>query len=390
MHKILIIPIWYPSQRSFVDGIFIEDQAIALSENYDVIVMVPQLISWKVFLFNRAEIAGGFENRSGVKVYRYPVPLFPKLSTLSILLFFAWFTRRFGTKIIASWGKPDIIHAHGAFPAGLLGVQLGRKYGVPVVLTEHSGPFVKLFTSKLKKKLIDKVIAGANRIIAVSPALAKQITAFYPERSLIIVGNIIRTDIFSPPSAEMARPVSAPVTFFLVALLYKTKGIDYLLEASRILLSKGILDFEIIIGGDGPYRKQLQKNSLKMGTSKCCRFTGLLQRDQVKYHMQRCDAFIMPSLGETFNVALAEAMSCGKPVISTRCGGPEYFVDEECGVLVDAADAAALAGAMADFISGKFHFDPIRIRNKIENRFGKAAFTRNISEIYQSLIEPQK
>jgi glycosyltransferase involved in cell wall biosynthesis len=388
MQKILIIATWYPSQRSFVDGIFIEDQAIALSENYDVIVVVPQLISLKELCFHRAKIAGGFENRSGVKVYRFPVPIIPKLGTFSILIFFEWFTRSFGRQIIASWGKPDIIHAHVAFPAGLLGIWLGKKYGIPVVLTEHFGPFVGLFTSKLKKKLIDNVIAGANRIIAVSPALANQIAAFYPDRSLVIVGNMIRTDFFSPPAAEIDRTASKLVTFLVVALLSKAKGIDYLLDAARILLAKGIRNFEIIIGGDGPYRKELQKNALKTGTSEYCRFTGLLQRDQVKYYMQRCDVFVLPSLGETFSLVLAEAMSCGKPVICTRCGGPEFFVDEECGVLVGAADAVALAGAMADFIGRKFRLDPIRIRDKIESRFGKAAFTRDISRIYHSLLEP--
>jgi glycosyltransferase involved in cell wall biosynthesis len=385
MQKLLIIPLWYPGRRSSIGGIFIEDQAVALSQTYDVTVVAPELITWKVLLFDRGAIVRGFEDRNGVKVYRYPIPLFPKLSTISILLFFAWFTRSVFARILASRGTPDIIHAHGAFPAGLLGLRLGKKYGIPVVLTEHSGPFAKLFTSNSKKRIIDKVIAGVDRMIAVSPALARQITAFYPSRSLVIVGNIIRTDIFSPPTGEPTRSGSASVLFFVVAILYKTKGIDYLLEAARILLAKGIHNFEIIVGGDGPYLKNLRKNAEKMGLVGHYRFTGLLQRDQVKEHMQRCDVFVMPSLGETFCVALAEAMSCGKPVIATRCGGPEFFIDEECGVLVEMADAEALAGAMAGFIERKRSFDPVKIRIKIENRFGKAAFLKNISEIYRAL-----
>ena len=61
------------------------------------------------------------------------------------------------------------------------------------------------------------------------------------------------------------------------------------------------------------------------------------------------DIGIFPSIGdEAFGITIAEAMSCGKPVIASHIGGiPEVVGNEEsCGIIVPPADVAALAKAM--------------------------------------------
>lgn len=76
-------------------------------------------------------------------------------------------------------------------------------------------------------------------------------------------------------------------------------------------------------------------------------------------------------------------MACGKPVISTRCGGPEFFVNEQNGALVDVADPQALAGAMEDFIADRVSFDSETVRASVVNRFSPEAFVRNITAVYE-------
>ena len=99
--------------------------------------------------------------------------------------------------------------------------------------------------------------------------------------------------------------------------------------------------------------------------------------------MQQCDVFVHPSLSETFGVVLGEAMACGKPVIATRCGGPEFVVTAETGILVKSADARALADAMNGMISGQYVFDSRQIRRSVQDRFGAEAFMRDITAIYE-------
>lgn len=57
-----------------------------------------------------------------------------------------------------------------------------------------------------------------------------------------------------------------------------------------------------------------------------------------------CDAWLLPSRSEGFGLPGLEALACGTPVVATRCGGPEDYVDDgRNGVLVDVDDAAAMS-----------------------------------------------
>ena len=78
-------------------------------------------------------------------------------------------------------------------------------------------------------------------------------------------------------------------------------------------------------------------------------------------------------------------MACGKPVIATRCGGPEFVVNGDTGVLVDVGKPRAVADAMADFINGRISFNPQAVRNSVVNRFSPEAFVRNVTAVYEQI-----
>jgi glycosyltransferase involved in cell wall biosynthesis len=59
---------------------------------------------------------------------------------------------------------------------------------------------------------------------------------------------------------------------------------------------------------------------------------------------QEAKCFVLPSYEEGFGMVILEAMACGIPVVSTRCGGPNDIVlDGENGYLVDIGDVNAMA-----------------------------------------------
>ncbi len=380
--KILVIASWYPSETARANGIFIQDQAQVLAQKYDVAVLAPRVVGWREILQGKFGGASQLETADGLLVCRERVlaPI-PRAPGLTYRRWLAAAQKGF-SKLLARWGKPDVIHAHVVLPAGLAAVRLGRQQAIPVVLTEHTSPFSAHLKTTTLRRWVRETLSQANRVIAVSPALAQQIHAFDDSIKIDVIGNVIQTDFFIPSQTE-AR---ATTRFLSVGLLTKQKGMRYLLQAAKQLVQNGVTAFELIIGGDGPERPQLERLARSFGLAERCRFTGMLTREQVKSWMQRSDAFVMSSLHETFCLVLAEAMACGKPVIATRCGGPEFFVTSETGVLVEVANPEALAAAMADFIHGRFQYDAPNVRRHIVERFGEAVFLKNISALYEEVL----
>ncbi|MDZ7361392.1 MAG: glycosyltransferase [candidate division KSB1 bacterium] len=384
--KILVIASWYPNETAPANGIFIQDQAQVLAQKYDVAVLAPRMVGWREILRGKFGGASQLEPADGLLVCRERVlaPM-PRAPGLTYRRWLAAAQKGF-SKLLTQWGKPDLIHAHVVLPGGLAAVRLGRQQAIPVVLTEHTSPFsVHLKTATLRR-WVRETLSQANRVIAVSPALARQIHAFDDGVKIDVIGNVIQTDFFIP--AQTAT--RTPARFLSIGLLTKQKGMRYLLQAAKQLVQNGVTAFELIIGGDGPERPQLERLARSLSLAERCRFTGMLTREQVKNLMQQSDALVMSSLHETFCLVLAEAMACGKPVIATRCGGPEFLVTSETGVLVEVANPEALAAAMADFIHGRFQYDAQKIRRHLVERFGEAVFLRHIDAIYEQVFSQAK
>src|SRR6185295_9323300 len=84
---------------------------------------------------------------------------------------------------------------------------------------------------------------------------------------------------------------------------------------------------------------------------------------EMRDKLRTLDVFVVPSHQEGLCIAALEAMACGCPVVSTRCGGPEEFVlDDETGFLVG-SDPTEMADAILRILSAP----------KLRQRLGTAA-----------------
>jgi L-malate glycosyltransferase len=382
--RVLIVTPWYPHAESPISGVFIQDQAEILARVFDVLVFFAPVVPGRrilrdMLVHNEPAIhADGQLRLARSRYHGMPNAGRPVASWLAYRE-----CRRRLHRALREWGRvPDLVHAHVALPAGFVAARIGRELRVPVVMTEHTGPFSALLPRPGARPPVVEALNGAAEVLAVSPALASSMHQAFPFIRPKVLGNVVRTDFFTPLPA--ARPQE--FCFATVALMQPGKGLDVLLRAMRKLIDGGHDRFRAVIGGDGPQRQMLERLARELGVQGHVQFPGLLTRAQVRSLLRAADVFVLPSLGETFSLVVAEAMACGKPVIATRCGGPEFVVGPDDGLLIPPNDAEALAGAMRAALEGQLDRSALAVRGSVERRFGPSAFLAALIPVYEAAI----
>ena len=141
------------------------------------------------------------------------------------------------------------------------------------------------------------------------------------------------------------------------------------------------------IGGNGSLLGDLRKLVRRLEVENQVTFIGHLDRPLVIREMHDADCFVLSSHQETFGVVLIEALACGTPVISTRCGGSEDIVNEKNGLLVPLGDITSLGEAMVQMTQTKGEYDAGALREECRSRFGDEAFVNNAKKFYIKALE---
>lgn len=155
---------------------------------------------------------------------------------------------------------------------------------------------------------------------------------------------------FLAEPAEQRGAASEPPTFSCVARLAPQKGLPVLVAAAALLHEAG-QQFRIVIVGDGELRQSLEGQLQDLGLAPCFELLGWQSASVVQDVILRSRAFVLPSFAEGLPVAIMEALALRRPVISTRIAGIPELVDEQCGWLIDAGDAPALAKALSQALA---------------------------------------
>lgn len=384
MH-VLIIPSWYPSQPSDINGCFFREQAIALHKHgCKVGVIYPELCSlrnWKSIFSRQSGIS--LEVDEGVATYRFKgMNWFPRTVT-PVMKLFIWYGLQLYDRYVAQNGLPDVIHVHSLLNAGSLAVEIQKKHAIPFVVTEHSSAFAGGMVSAAGLEIAKKITTMASRKFAVSSAFANLLDKYIgvKEDYWEEMPNIVDERFFSH---GLLPNTSKNFKFISVALMSENKCQANIIHAFS-KFSKTNPNISLTLGGDGPMRSQLQKLVQDLDLTDRVKFTGMLSREQVLAEMATADAFVLSSRYETFGVVVIEALALGKPVIATRCGGPESIVRKEDGILIPVDDVDALATAMINMVENRNDYDPGKIRQSCIARFSEAAIANRLLNIYSNV-----
>ena len=129
----------------------------------------------------------------------------------------------------------------------------------------------------------------------------------------------------------LPRTAVAPIRRLVwTGRLSAQKGLDLLLPVLARVAASG-RDFRLELVGDGPELPALAAQSRTLGLDGRVVFVGPLQREKIRGRLAVADAFVLPSRYEGMSNAALEAMEAGLPLLLTRCGGIDTYIDDSVG-----------------------------------------------------------
>jgi colanic acid/amylovoran biosynthesis glycosyltransferase len=232
------------------------------------------------------------------------------------------------------------LHAHFGTNSAEVAALVHELGGPPFSFTVH-GPeeFDKAQSIGLREK-----IRRASFVIAISSFCRSQLLRLVEHHDWSKI-RVVRCG-FDPDFSGVPPTYSDAQHLVCVGRLCEQKGQLLLIEAAR-LLAEGGTQFTLTLAGDGELRPAIEKLIRDYRLEARVRVTGWISNEEVRWHILRARALVLPSFAEGLPVVIMEAMALHRPVISTYVAGiPELVRDREHGWLVPSGDVEALVQAI--------------------------------------------
>lgn len=387
--RILVIPSWYPPDG----GYFFKEHSEAIRHGgWQVDVLVNRVVGVRKILSDgrRSLKQGGTREENGLRVFRSVFLKLPGSEKMNIRRW-ARSTRQKYAAYVKEFGPPELILTHSVTWAGYAAYLIRETYGIPYVIVEHrsffvwSTPEAREMVKPYYLPFFRKAYTNCSRLVPVSESLMTGLRKLMPriDEKVKVIPNMIREEMFRLPASPRK---ASPYIFFWAGRLEHVKGIDLLLESVSHLASQTSADFTVRLAGRGSLRKALEEQAEDLGVGERVTFLGRISREEIHEELQKANCFVLPTRYEAFGAVLIEAMATGLPVIATRSGGPQFIVNDNCGILIEPENVDQLEKAMARMIEEYSSFDPVAIHRNTVSRFGEKSVMKQYDRLFREII----
>lgn len=349
--RLLTFSTLYPNAARPNHGVFVENRLRHLLASHEVVSTVLAPVPW---FPSRDPRFGDWsshanvpysENRHGITVLHPRFPTIPKFGmTLAPYLLYRAMLPVL-RRLLASGQRFDVIDAHYVYPDGVAAVWLGRKFGLPVVVTARGTDINLIPRYRIPRWMICGVIQNAAALVTVSAALKTVLVALgAPDQKVTVLRNGVDTALFCPSPDRAALRLSLGITrktLISVGLLIERKGHHRTIEAMTQLP-----DFGLLIAGDGPERARLAALIERFNLKDRVTLMGARPHAELPALYGAADASVLASSREGWANVLLESMACGTPVVASNIwGNPEVVQTRDAGVIAaeNTPDGIALA-----------------------------------------------
>ncbi len=245
--------------------------------------------------------------------------------------------------------RPDVVHSHMVH-ANLLARMVRLTTRIPyLICTAHNsdeGGRLRMLGYRLTDGLADVSTNVSGEAVA-----AFEARGAVPRGKMLAVANGIDTGRFRPLSDADARRSlrqnagvgPADRLILAVGRIAKQKDYPNLLAAFARVCRADDRAF-LWIAGAGDPSPELSGIAADLGITERLTFLGV--RSDIPELLEAADVFVLSSAWEGFGLVVGEAMASERVVVATDCGGVRDLLGD-CGFLVPARDAGALAAALS-------------------------------------------
>lgn len=225
----------------------------------------------------------------------------------------------------------------------LVGQLIGNEMQVPVIGWIHgildSGLFPGNFDYE-KRLFLDRIfIQLSDRVLCCSD----WVKYYYNKYGHDKISTLYN---WTPEPKELIECEFDNKTFVCLNTLDEIKGVFILLEATKMLKDNN-KNFKLLMYGDGApkIKERIEKYIEENNLENYVELMGRTNDISKVYNNALC--LVQPSFVESFGMTIIEAMAHNRPVIATKCGGPQEIIkDKENGFLIDKNNARELADKM--------------------------------------------
>lgn len=280
------------------------------------------------------------------------------------------------------YGRPTVIHGFsllGLIAAGAI----HREHAIPFAYTEVLGSFIQ---GKAAKRLIRHAMAPSQQasvVCGISPGMVTALEQTF-DVSAKLISLYVDSEIFFP---EPQR--SGPPRFISIGAPARTKGLDVLIDAMRIVTDK-LPGAQLTLVDAIPERSWLESMIEKHQLGQQIHFTGAVSHEQIPELIHQSHVLVSASRHESLGMTMLEALSCGRPVVATSTAGSHYILNSEMGYLIPQEDPVQMAEAMINAYNAMDRFKPEDMHSAIQFRFGKEMILSEWMDIYGRLSDTDR
>ena len=373
-----MIPSWYPNRENNHAGIFVKKHIQIISQFIDCYTLFV-LPTSKLRAF-KIEV----EKQPSSEIIYFGTT---KCALVNTILYFLINVIKVSA-IILKKGRPKFVHNHVVFPSGFVAILFSKILNVRLIISEHwSGYLIednrfKLLNTKIQK-IIRYILSSAYKIGLVSKFMKDKLVEdqFCKEDKVIITPNKIEANNFSPVKRELGEEIKM---LTICNLNDFEKNISGMIEAIYYLNKNESLNIKLQIIGEGVDEGKLKKLANEYGilNSKIS-FLGKIENHLLTNYYRNSDFYILNSNFETLNISTIEALMHGLPVVASKCGGPQDYLNDQNSVQVNTRDTNDLVRGIKEMLLKYNDYNREMIKAEIENKYGEKVVEDALRRLYE-------